>query len=375
MKRNKTVKIAVRIATILLAAALIFGAVWGGLAASRAALHNNVKTVKAESAYSGYAGTSAHAMCTMEASSGRILYAKNENERLPMASTTKIITAIAAIEAAAEQGLDLDAKVKINDKAVGIEGTSIYLQKDEELSRRELLLALMLRSGNDAAVALALSVSPTLDEFYERMRAVSSKAGATDSDFKNPHGLDAEGHFTTAKDLALITSYALNNPVFAEVVKTDHATISGKAYPRAIKNKNRLLRSLDGCIGVKTGFTKKAGRCFVGARNADGMTVVCVVLNCGPMFEECAELLTLASSEYTMQKLIGKDEFINFESSGRLGIGREDFYYPLKNDEIRDDQTEAGSPEFDDIEIKLEGLNAAVFFKGSKIYEAECNVL
>lgn len=363
MKKIFKIKNVLRISAGIVALVVLIAALFGSVMMSRANLNKNIEKVGA--AATSYAGTSARAMCTLELTSGRILYSKNEEARLPMASTTKIVTAIAAIEAAEEQGLDLDAKVRVHDKAIGIEGTSIYMKRGEELSIRELLYALMLRSGNDAAMAIALAVDKTVEGFCARMETVSKKAGAMNSGFKNPHGLDAEGHFTTAKDLALVTAYALKNPVFAEVVKTTQIRISGPDYPRLLQNKNRLLRQLDGCVGVKTGFTKKAGRCFVGARTVNGMTTVCVVLNCGPMFEETAELLTRSGEEYSMQKLVATDEFVRLTNADApLVIGCEDFYYPLRDDEI------------DDVEITLDGNDqATVTFKNKLIYKGKCNKL
>ena len=305
------------------------------------------------------AHTSARAMCTIEANSGRVLYQKNADAQIPMASTTKIVTAITAIELANQQGLDLDAKITIDDRAIGIEGTSIYLQKGEELSIRELLYGLMLRSGNDASMALALALCKTNEEFCEKMQEVSQRVGAINSNYKNPHGLDEEGHYTTARDLALITAYAMKNPIFAEIAKTKEVRIDGKEYPRVLQNKNRLLRQLDGCVGVKTGFTKKAGRCFVGARDFNGMTVVCVVLNCGPMFEESAEIMQQADTEFTMRRLIGENEFIG----DMQGVGIADFYYPLTDAETNQ------------ISTYIEGNEVIVKFNDKEIHRAQCNVL
>ena len=276
---------------------------------------------------SAQAMTSARSMCTIEMSTGRILYAQNADAKIPMASTTKIVTAIAAIEGAEEKGIDIDTKIKVNDKAVGIEGTSIYLQKGEELTIRELLYGLMLRSGNDCGVALAYMIDGDNAKFCERMQQVSQKAGATNSNYKNAHGLDEDGHYTTARDLAKITAYAMKNPVFAEIAKTKEYKIDGVEYPRVLQNKNRLLRSLDGCVGVKTGFTKKAGRCYVGAREFDGMTVICVVLNCGPMFEECEAIMKRAANEFKMTPILTEDQFIN----DMQAIATENFAYPIKS--------------------------------------------
>jgi len=302
----------------------------------------------------------------MDLETGRIFYEHNADAQLPLASTTKIVTAIAVIENFAEQGRSLDEKFKINDKALGIEGTSIYLQKGEELTARELLLGLMLRSGNDAASALALATKPSIAEFAELMNQTATRAGAKHSSFKNPHGLDEEGHYTTARDLAKITIYAMKNPTFAEIVKTQTAKIDGAEYSRVLHNKNRLLKSLGGCVGVKTGFTKKAGRCYVSAREADGRTTICVVLNCGPMFEEATALMTSASEEFPTRQLLAVDTFVDFTygcTNGLCAIAIEDFFYPLSD------------AEFDNLKITLDGDEVVIKLKDKEIYRAECNVI
>ena len=245
--------------------------------------------------------TSAKGMAVLEMNSGRVLSSHNMHTKLKMASTTKIVTALTVIE----NCKDLDTPFKIDDKAVGVEGTSIYLKYGEVLSARELLYGLMLRSGNDASVALALHCAESVPKFAEMMNKTAQKCGANDSNFVNPHGLDADGHYTTAYDLALITTKALQNPIFKEIVSTKNIKISGgESGTRYLVNKNRLLNSLDGCIGVKTGFTSKAGRCLVSAVERDNMTVVCVVLNCGPMFEESAELLNQAFVNFKNVELL-----------------------------------------------------------------------
>ena len=250
--------------------------------------------------------TSARSMCVLEHDSKRVLYQKDMNTMRANASTTKIVTAITVI-----QNCDnLDEIITVNDKSIGVEGTSIYLRKGEQLSVRDLLYGLMLRSGNDSAVALAYHVGGSMENFVKMMNELCVTAGATNTHFANPHGLDEEQHYTTAYDLALVTSYALNNPIFAEIVSTKHHTISATNISdiRYLTNKNRLLNSLDGCIGVKTGFTSRAGRCLVSAINRNGITLVCVVLNCGPMFEESVALLNKAYNEYDFNPIVVKDE-------------------------------------------------------------------
>lgn len=281
--------------------------------------------------------TSARAMCVMEKTSKRVLYSKNENTKLPMASTTKIMTAITAIENCD----DLDKTFEISPKAVGISGTSLYLRKGEIMSTRDLLYGLMLVSGNDASVAIGEHISGSTKKFVALMNETANKIGATNSHFDNTHGLDSSTHYTTAEDLALITSYALENDTFREIVSTKNIKITNAAgKTRYLKNKNKLLTSMDGCCGVKTGFTDDAGRCLVSACERDNMTLVCVVLNCGPMFEESKTLLEKGYEEFKLIDLTsdydyldsinvvgGKKEFVKVGTKGK-------FLYPLRNDEI-----------------------------------------
>jgi len=312
--RRAQIVLAKRAAVLVIALLMIIGLVLGSLVGAARPTH-----VKAM--------TSARGMATIEMTTGRLLYAKNENAQMPMASTTKIVTAITVLE----HVTDIEQKIRVHDKAIGIEGTSVYLQKGEELTIRELLYGLMLRSGNDCSVALALHVSKSVEDFSCLMNEVARKAGAKNSNFKNPHGLDEEGHYTTALDLAMITAYAMKNPTFAEIVRTKDVKISGPEYMRPIANKNRLLRSNPDIVGVKTGFTSKAGRCFVGAHHDMGMTTICVVLNCGPMFPESEALMERATEEFRMHKILEKDTMID----GKVLV-RDDFFYPLREREVKD---------------------------------------
>lgn len=253
--------------------------------------------------------SSARSMIVLETKNNTTLYAKNENEKLPMASTTKIVTALTVIENCD----NLNKEITIPLKATLVEGSSIYLKEDEVLTIKQLLYGLMLQSGNDAATALALEIgNGSLEKFAEIMNETAKKYGATDSNFVTPHGLDDKNHYTTAKDLARITGSALKNKVFKEIVSTKvykiDATENCKA--RTIINKNKLLNSLEGCIGVKTGYTSKAGRCLVSACERNGMEVVCVVLNCRPMFEESAELINKAFKEYKLYEILTPYKFV-----------------------------------------------------------------
>lgn len=240
------------------------------------------------------------AMCVIS-QDGQVLNEYNKDAKLAMASTTKIITAIVTIE----NFENLDEVVTVANQSVGIEGTSIYLRKNEQMSVRDLLYGLILASGNDAAMALAYAVGGTEENFVCLMNDFVLSLGLKNTSLKNPHGLDEDGHYTSAYDLAVITNYALDNGVFKEIVSTKTKILNeGQKNVRYLRNKNKLLFSQDGCVGVKTGFTDNAGRCLVNACERDGLRVVSVVFNCGPMFEECNRLTEQAYNEYELKTFI-----------------------------------------------------------------------
>lgn len=240
----------------------------------------------------------AASMITTEAGSGRVLYEKNADSRRPMASTTKIATAITVIDNVP----DLEKTVVIPDCAVGVEGSSIYLSKGETASIRDLLYGLMLQSGNDCAVALAVTTAGSVEKFAALMNETARKCGANDTNFVTPHGLHDDNHYTTARDLAKISAYAMKNATFREIVSSKRHTMpwAGHDCDRVILNKNKILTMFDGGDGIKTGYTKKAGRCLVASATRDGMTIISVVLDCGPMFEECRNLMEKAFEEYSL---------------------------------------------------------------------------
>ena len=219
--------------------------------------------------------TSARAATLYEPKTKSFIYEKNSHERLPMASTTKIMTALVALENAA-----LSKVVKIDPRAVGVEGSSLYLKEGEELTLEDLIYALLLRSANDAASAIAYDISGSIEDFAALMNERAAKLGLSDTSFKNPHGLDDKEHYTTAHDLALIASAALENQDILRICSTYKKTISNsEGLDRLLVNHNKLLKICDGAIGVKTGFTKKSGRCLVGAAERDGLTLISVTLD------------------------------------------------------------------------------------------------
>jgi len=210
------------------------------------------------------------------------------------------------------------------------------------LTVRELLYGLMLRSGNDASVALAYHIAGNVPDFCALMKQTAIKAGASDTvGFKNPHGLDADGHHVSARDLALITAYALDNPSFKEIVSTKNIKIGATdSKIRYLANKNRLLSSLEGCIGVKTGFTSKAGRCLVSAAERDDFRLVSVVFNCGPMFEESSALIENVYKNYKRVEILEPYSYVssvdvtNSDNSKVKLYTKNGFYYPLTEPEF-----------------------------------------
>lgn len=284
----------------------------------------------AETAFS----TTAQGACVMERGSGRVLFEKNAHKSMPMASTTKIVTALTVLNNCE----NLDAVVEIPQKAVGVEGSSVYLRAGEHLTIRELLYGLMLRSGNDCAVALALTVGGTVENFAELMNKTAADLQCTESNFVTPHGLHDDNHYTSAYDLAKITCSALANEKFQEIVSTKSVKIAneGYDYDRLLVNKNKLLSNFDGADGVKTGYTKKAGRCFVGSATRNGMQIVAVVLNCGPMFEETADMLDTAFSAYKLQVSVPKNKLcgaIYRRGKPTYYLCEQSFYYPISEGE------------------------------------------
>lgn len=250
-------------------------------------------------------GTSAAACVIIDEVSGRVLLSHKADTPLPMASTTKVMTALLAMELG-----DLNAPVTCSRNAFGVPGTSIYLSEGETLTLRDMLYGLMLASGNDAATAIAEHIGGTVTDFCAMMTARAAELGCTDTVFLTPHGLPQEGHYTTARDLALIAREAMSHAFFREVVGTQRATIpwEGRTYDRVLNNKNKLLSTYEGATGIKTGYTKKAGRCLVFGAERDGMRIIGVVLNCYDWFNEAARLMDIAFERYESMTMLEAGE-------------------------------------------------------------------
>lgn len=212
----------------------------------------------------------------INADTGSVLYEKNAYEKRAMASTTKIMTALLTAEAG-----DLDRKFTADSYAINVEGTSMGLREGDIVTRRALLYGMLLPSGNDAANAAAVSVSGSMRAFVELMNGKAKELGLNDTHFANPSGLDADGHYTTAYDLAMLTAKAVSNPIFADICRCADARVEfgNPPYLRSLANSNKMLWQYEGCIGVKTGFTDNARRCLVSAAERDGVRLIAVTLN------------------------------------------------------------------------------------------------
>lgn len=232
----------------------------------------------------------------INADTGAVLYAKNEYEKRAIASTTKIMTALLAIESGG-----LDRQFTVDSYAIRVEGTSMGLREGDIVTRRALLYGLMLPSGNDAANALAVSVSGSVSEFVKEMNEKARALGMNDTVFVTPSGLDADGQSCTAYDLALLTRTAMQNELFCEIVSSDAATVEfgNPIEPRTLYNSNKLLDSYDGCVGVKTGFTDNARRCLVSAAERNECKLIAVTLNAPDDWKNHADMLDYGFSLLT----------------------------------------------------------------------------
>lgn len=230
------------------------------------------------------------------------LFLKDADKQMPMASTTKIMTALVALEAC-----ELDEIVEIDDSAIGTEGSSAYLKQGDVLTVEELLYALLLQSANDAAVAIACYAGGDIDGFSELMNRKADELGLTSTHFSNPHGLDDKDHYTTARELSIIAAEALKNPTFRKITSTYKKTFTSEDRTRTYVNHNKLLNMYDGCVGVKTGYTTKSGRCLVGAAEKDGLTFVSVTLDAPNDWQDHSKLLDFGFN--TLEKIILSTEY------------------------------------------------------------------
>ena len=222
------------------------------------------------------ASTSAKSAVLISGDSGEVIYSQNAEECLPMASTTKIMTALLLCEYG-----HFDEELTVTKEMLAVEGSSMGLLPGDTVSLHDLLYGMMLASGNDAANVTAIAVGGSVAEFVELMNKKAEELGLQNTHFATPSGLDAEGHYTTAYELAMLARYALQNEEFSKAAATESAVLNygNPPYRRTLTNHNKLLKLYDGAVGVKTGFTKKSGRCLVSAAKRDGKYLIAVTLN------------------------------------------------------------------------------------------------
>ena len=241
----------------------------------------------------------------LERSTRMVLYGSNAHEKLPMASTTKIMTALIAIENGR-----LDDIVTVPKEAYGVEGSSMYLMLGEKVSLLDLLYGLMVNSGNDAAIAIAIHIGGNVEGFTELMNKRAEKLGLTNTHFVTPNGLHDKEHYTTAYDLAVIACEAMNNEIFRQLASTSYYTTQTGEVKRYLKSKNKLLWQYEGSTGIKTGYTKASGKCLVFSAERDGMETVGVVLNSADIFDDASKILDYGFSSYKMSVLVSKGEVV-----------------------------------------------------------------
>lgn len=276
------------------------------------------------------AAVSAEKAILVDAQTGRVLFSRKADEQALIASTTKIMTALIVCE----QCNVLD-RMRIPKEAVGIEGSSMYLREGEVLTIQELLYGLMLRSGNDAAVALAIYCGGTVEGFAQLMNDKARVLGMDHSHFVNPNGLDAPGHYSTAADMARLAAYAMENPIFSQTVSTKSVTVG----ERVLQNHNKLLWQVEGADGVKTGFTKAAGRILVSSAVRQGRRLIAVTMNAPDDWNDHKTLLEQGFSHYSVKQIVRKGTCMGYvqvaggEDTQVSLIACEDFSYALSQEE------------------------------------------
>ncbi len=249
--------------------------------------------------------------------SGRVIWGKNENKKTAMASTTKIMTALVVIEDS-----NLDDVVEVSQKAAGTGGSRLGLKKADKVSVRDLLYGLMLRSGNDAAVALAEHVGGSVENFANLMNDKVRALNLKDTHFVTPHGLDDPEHYTTACELAQIADYALKNETFSQIVGTKNYTITINGYPKSLNNTNELLGYFDGVYGVKTGFTNNAGRCLVTSIKKADLDIITVVIQADTKKDRTKDSIKIINYIFENYKKINVEKIVNDEFTNWISINK-----------------------------------------------------
>lgn len=278
---------------------------------------------------------SAQTAIMIEGNTGEVLYEKNADQKAYPASITKIMTALLAIENGS-----LDKMVKVSGNAAGVEGSSIYLAPGEQISLRDLVYGLMLRSGNDAAIAIAEEIGGSKSNFVIMMNKRARELGASNTNFVNPNGLHDPEHYTTARDMAMISKAAMQNQEFKQVASTKSwVTDRGEGKYNYFYNKNKVVYQYDGGTGIKIGYTKAAGRTLVASSEKNGMELICVVMNAPDWFRDTYALMDYAYRQYETKEIVKgqraiKAVRIQGGTKGFAMIGpKEDILCPVKKNE------------------------------------------
>ncbi len=274
-------------------------------------------------------GTSAEGCVVINAATRQVLYKDNENKRLGMASTTKIMTAIVALENKSTQDI-----IKVSANAQNQEGSSIYLRTGDEMKLEDLLYGLMLNSGNDAAVAIAEGVGGTVEDFVSMMNKKAGEIGCCNTHFINPNGLSDPMHYSTAYDMALIMAYAMENEEFLKIASTKEYQIVREDSVTYLRNHNKLLWQYKNCIGGKTGYTKSTGRCLVSCAEKDGIRLIAVTLNDRDDWKDHKDLFEYTFEDIENVEVIQRYEILSTKKIRGKKVNllaAESFELPLKD--------------------------------------------
>ncbi len=273
---------------------------------------------------------SARNAIAIDAETRQVLWDQNGYEIVPMASTTKILTSLVAINYG-----DLDKKVTISKNAASIRGSTVGYKAGEEVTMRELLFGLMFKSGNDAAIAIAEDIGGSVEKFSNIMNDFAKSLGAIDSHFESPHGLDSLKHYSSAYDLALLTSKGMENEIFREIVGEKVISKDKYNFTRDYQNINKILHRIPGANGVKTGYTGGAGKCLVSSVNYNGRNIIIVVLNCADRWNQTEKIFNYITSANTFENISNKDIL---EKEGLAGLGNivenSDIIYGYKEKDV-----------------------------------------
>lgn len=266
----------------------------------------DAESIETNSSSSELPTINSRAYVVIDRKSNTVLVGKNENQKKKMASTTKIMTALIVIE-----NCDLSETVEISKKSASTRGSRLGLKTGDKITVYDLLYGLMMRSGNDSAVALAEHTAGSISIFADLMNQKAVELGLSNTHFVTPHGLDEDEHYTTAYELALLSNYAMNNEIFAKIVGTKNYTITINGYPKTLTNTNELLGSLNGVYGIKTGFTNGANRCLVTCCKRGEMDLICVVLGADTKKYRTTDSIKLLEYSFSNFKYVNIEEMVS----------------------------------------------------------------